>query len=469
MENKIIRTGLKNSIFVLISQSVSFILGISKALILPVLLGVTNFGYWQVYLLYMSYVGIFALGFNDGIYLKYGKCDYHELPKQVLRTSIKLFVLAQIVVMVLVSLLILFEPDSSKQIAMLWASLNIPIAGLTGVLIYILQVTNQLKKYSFFTVLDKIIVLIIIFLLFIFKSDAYLLVVIADTFSKFFVLIFMVYSCRDILFGKGCSLNTAYKEMFENISVGVKLMLANFAGMLVLGFGRFMVERFDSVEVYGTYSFAISTINLVLVFITAIGLVIYPTLNRLDEKRYPKYFEELNNIIEVLVFTLLISYFPLKVLISRVMIDYVQIFNYLPIVFAIVFIQTKMQILINPFYKLLREEKAMLNANIVGLIMAVMLVVPLYILTKAVMMVALGTFIAMGIRLYLSQIYLKKILEVDSNLNIITEVLGILVFIFFAYQSNLLIGLFGYILMLVVFFISQLEALTRFKKYFLRR
>ncbi|NCU32581.1 MAG: hypothetical protein EOM23_06545 [Candidatus Moranbacteria bacterium] len=76
-------------------------------------------------------------------------------------------------------------------------------------------------------------------------------------------------------------------------------MLANFAGMMVLGFGRFIIERFESVEVYGTYAFAISTINLVLVFITAVGLVIYPTLSRIDNHRYPNYFKELNKVLKI--------------------------------------------------------------------------------------------------------------------------------------------------------------------------
>ncbi len=469
MENQVIKTGLKNSIFVLAAQSASFVLGIARALILPILLGVRSFGYWQVYLLYMSYVGIFALGFNDGIYLKYGKFDYKDLPKQIFRTSIKLFVVVQLAIMVLVSLLIFFEPDASKQTAMFWASLNIPIAGLSGVLIYILQVTNQLKKYSFYTVLDKVVVLLIILLVFFLKTNQFILVVIGDTFSKLLVLAFMTYSCRDLLFGKGCSLQTAIKESLENVAVGIKLMLANFAGMLVLGFGRFMVERFDSVEVYGTYSFAISTINLVLVFISAIGLVIYPTLNRLDDNRYANYFQELNKILGILVFGLLIAYFPLRIFIARVMLEYIQIFDYLPIIFVIVFTQTKMQILINPFYKLLRQEKAMLNANLAGLLMAVVLVVSLYAANRSVLMVALGTFIAMSTRLYLSEIYLKKTLSIAKNFNIIIEACGMIIFILFAYQTSLSLGFICYTAVYLIYLISQIKTLSKFAKYFSRR
>ena len=231
---------------------------------------------------------------------------------------------------------------------MMFASINIPIAGLSGVLIYVFQVTNQLKKYSFYTVFDKIVVLLVISLVLVLGIDNFIFVVIADTFSKIVVLGLMVYSCRDIIFGNGCDFATAYKETQKNISVGLKLMFANLAGMLVLGFGRFLIERFDNVEVYGAYSFSISTMNLILVFVSAIGLVIYPTLGRLDTKNYSKYFIQLNNIICLFVYFLLVAYFPLSVFVLKVMSKYVVVLEYLPIIFSIIFIQAKMQILINP-------------------------------------------------------------------------------------------------------------------------
>lgn len=467
METKILKQGLKNTFFVVLAQSIKFLLGIVKALILPIILGVTNFGYWQVYLLYTGYVGIFALGFNDGIYLKYGKYEYEQLPKSIFRTSIKLFVIAQIVVTILVAVLILFEPDFNKQLAMFFASINIPIMGLTGVLIYILQVTNQLKKYSLYTVLDKAIVLIIILIAFINKTDQFIFIILADIISKLIVVGMMIYSCRDLIFGKGVSLEVATKEIFDNINIGIKLMLANFAGMMVLGFGRFIVERFESVEVYGTYAFAISTINLVLIFITAIGLVVYPTLSRIDKQRYPLYFKELNKTLKIVIFTLMISYFPLRIFIERFMSEYILIFEYLPIIFAVVFVQSKMQLLVNPFYKLLREEKIMLSANLVGLVMAIALVSLLYFTTYSVAMVALSTLFAMGIRLYLSELYLKNKLNIKEKKGIILEVVGITIFIFFAYQKNIFIGFTGYITIVIVYVITQIETIKKFTKYFI--
>ncbi len=468
MKDSVIEKGIKNTMYVVTAQSISLVLGIARTLLLPILLGITNFGYWQVYLLYISYVGIFALGFNDGIYLKYGKYEYDELPKETFRSSIRVFIVLQIVIMLAVSIIILFEPNSLKQISIFWALINIPIAGFTGVLIYILQITNQLKKYSFYTILDKVVVLVIIIGVFLLKLDNFLVIIIADTLSRVLVLVLMVNTCKDIIFGKGVGFKSACEEIYDNVKIGIKLMLANFAGMLVLGFGRFIVERIASVEEYGTYSFAISTMNLVLVLITAIGLVIYPTLNRLDESNYPNYFIKLNNVLVVIVFGLLIVLFPLKIFISRFMMDYNDIFNYLSIIFAIVFVQSKMQILINPYYKLLRKESMMLRANLVGVVFAIILIAPIYILTKSVMMVAIGTLLAMLIRLYLSEIYLKREQGILSNKNIVTEFVGVCLIVILGLINNSYLGLIVYLLIYSVFFIKQSKEFKDLAKYFLK-
>ena len=69
------------------SQLVVLASGLIKALVVPVVLGVSDYGYWQIYVFYAVYVGVFTLGHNDGIYLKYGGYRFEELPFATLRAS----------------------------------------------------------------------------------------------------------------------------------------------------------------------------------------------------------------------------------------------------------------------------------------------------------------------------------------------------------------------------------------------
>ncbi|WP_162848611.1 oligosaccharide flippase family protein [Paenibacillus nanensis] len=470
MDKQVIKRGIVNTIYVIGAQSVSFLLSIARTLMLPMLLGVTNFGYWSVYLLYMSYAGVLALGYNDGIYLKYGKYSYQDLPKKNFRSGLRLFILLQFVITMLVCIFLLFETNSDKQLALYWVAMNIPIAGLTGVFIYVLQITNQLKRYSFYSVLDKAIVLLAITVVFFLKIDNYLIIIIADTISRLVVLILLTITCRQLVFGKSEGSKAALKELSDNIRVGIKLMAANFSGMLVLGLGRFIIERFESVEVYSKYSFALSTTNLVLVFVSAVGLVVYPTLNRLEEKKIPIYFSQFNRILSIIMFALLIVFFPLKIFIDIYIPDYNSIFNYLPIVFSIVLIQTKMQILINPFYKVLRKENAMLIANITGLLISIISIIPLYLINQSVTMIAFGTMVAMSIRLYSSELYLRKIQNIKIDLsNMITEITGVIIFIVCAYCSNVTLGFLFFFLIYSVYLLTQIKNIGLFLKRIVRR
>ena len=52
-----------------LAQALSIASSVATTLILPKFLGIESFGYWQLFLFYVSYIGFFHLGINDGVYL----------------------------------------------------------------------------------------------------------------------------------------------------------------------------------------------------------------------------------------------------------------------------------------------------------------------------------------------------------------------------------------------------------------
>ncbi|EGP5645888.1 hypothetical protein DSH93_12415, partial [Enterococcus faecium] len=77
----------KNFRYVFSSQIFVFIFGVARAFILPIILNVEDYGFFQIYLFYTSYVGIFSLGYNEGIYLRYGQFSIDDLPKRVIKVG----------------------------------------------------------------------------------------------------------------------------------------------------------------------------------------------------------------------------------------------------------------------------------------------------------------------------------------------------------------------------------------------
>ncbi len=82
MNSKAIKI-IRNFTYSFTSSLVSMIISSLVILIVPKLIGIKEYGYWQLYLFYSSYVGFLHLGWNDGIYLRYGGKKYDELDKRL--------------------------------------------------------------------------------------------------------------------------------------------------------------------------------------------------------------------------------------------------------------------------------------------------------------------------------------------------------------------------------------------------
>lgn len=75
-------------IYAFATNGCSFLISALSTLVIPRFIGITEYGYWQLYMFYVSYVGIFHLGWNDGIYLRYGGKQYDSLDKETLKKTV---------------------------------------------------------------------------------------------------------------------------------------------------------------------------------------------------------------------------------------------------------------------------------------------------------------------------------------------------------------------------------------------
>ena len=103
----------KNVIFSIIAQIVSMAVSFILALIVPKFINEYQYSYWQMYVLYVGYVGVLHFGLLDGIVLRYSKYDYEELDKARLRSQfliLLIFTSAISAIGITVSLLALGAP-----------------------------------------------------------------------------------------------------------------------------------------------------------------------------------------------------------------------------------------------------------------------------------------------------------------------------------------------------------------------
>ena len=432
---------VKNFSFVFTAQTIVLVISVTRALILPKFLSVEGFGYWEVYWFYLTWGGFFCLGYNDGIYLKYGECDYNQLPIKLLRSSTRLFIgMLTIFTFIAISVVFLFISDSDLQFALFFSALDILVLGISGLFIYVFQITNQFKKYSFYSIVDKVLVIVVICFLFVVNKQNYKCIIVTDFLSKLIVLTVMIYKGRELVVGETEDFRRSVYFMWDTMSVGVKLLVANLMSMLLIGAGKFIVQIYGDIKDFAIYSFGISITGLVLTSVTAFSLVLYPAVKRVEAERYPILFNKINDFTRLLGLSSILLYFPVYYLVEIIYPQYVSVLIYLNILFALIFLQCKISILDNTFYKVLREESNMLMANLacVGLFIVLALIV--FSCRNEIWVIALCTFIAMFYRCYRSEIFLNNLLRLSFNRQNIFEIAFLLCFLFVSTYCGLAIA-----------------------------
>ncbi|HFV2809391.1 TPA: hypothetical protein ACGPJZ_002455, partial [Streptococcus agalactiae] len=99
--SKLFKKSFKNILYSFSAQGIALILSITRVLLIPKIIGIEEYSYWQLFLFWIGYVGFFHFGFNDGILLKYGGRKYSDLDNKLLRSQFIILLISQIIVAVL--------------------------------------------------------------------------------------------------------------------------------------------------------------------------------------------------------------------------------------------------------------------------------------------------------------------------------------------------------------------------------
>jgi len=301
------------------------------------------------------------------------------------------------------------------------------------------------------TIANKAVFVVLVMGILLAKWVDFRLIIVADLVTKVLLLAVNMYKSQELFRGEVQTLAQGFKEYRADVKVGINLMFANVVSSLLIGIGMFIVERFMPLATYSLYSFATNMLNFTLVFITASSLALYPLLKRLPAEKLPIFYVNLNKLICLVLFLLLAGYYPIYYFITYQFHSFVGIFDYFYLLFIIVVSQGKMQFLINTYYKVLREEKAMLLANLSGAVVALIIIIPTFYVTHSIFAVVVGTTITLIWRCYASEIYLKQKMGLTGYGNIAAELLMMMWFIVCVVAGKSAIGFVLYILAVCVY------------------
>ena len=147
-------------------------------------------------------------------------------------------------------------------------------------------------------------------------------------------------------------------------------MLANIAGMLIIGIVRYGISMGWDVATFGRVSLTLGISNFLMVFITSVSVVFFPIIKRMDEDKRAAVYRTIRLSLDVVLFAALIGYYPLKCILAWWLPQYADSLIYMSVLFPVCVFDSKLSLLINTYLKSMRQEALMLKINVVSVLVS---------------------------------------------------------------------------------------------------
>lgn len=459
---------IQNFSYTLSSNIISLLISSLVIFVVPKLIGLEEYGYWQVYLFYSSYVGFLHFGWNDGIYLRYGGEQYRNLDKKLFFSQFWMLFLTQIILSFVIVLgsRFLFGYEENEIFIFNMIAVNLVFVNMRYMLLYILQATNKMKEYSVSTILDRLIYILLILSLVNFGIKHYKPMIVVDLVGKFISLLYLIYICRDIVIRKFSDFYFSFKETFENIKVGINLMFANIASSLILGIIKFGIQRVWSVATFGKVSLTLSVSNLLMTFINALSLAIFPILRRTNRDKLPNMYSIIRTLLMVALLGLLVIYYPLKEVLSLWLPQYADSLEYMALIFPMVVYEGKVALLTNTYLKTLRKERTILKVNVITVFISLLSTLMLTFYFENLILTMLSIVFLLAFRCILSELILSKIMDIDVKKDIILEIILTIIFILSSWFIDSWVGVLLYLVFYFIYLIIKKKDILKTYRLF---
>ncbi|MBD3614983.1 MAG: hypothetical protein HUJ22_00320 [Gracilimonas sp.] len=317
LKSDLLKVGSSNAIVLLSSLVNGFFL--------PFVLTINGYANYKTYILYASFIGFLHFGFVDGINVKYGGIRKDEVNFREFEKYHLLFIITQVFsTLFILAAYLLINNDIFLYVCFAIIPINIQSFFLSYY-----QAIGEFKTYAKAIIVVPIFTIIFTITVYLLSYNKFHYYVFAQIASYYISAIYLEYhhfnylkKVNDISFFN--SLKNFTKTFYVSYSIYLKIfvsgffiMVGNLAFVLFFDIGKWMSKLFTSPEGFAIYSFSLSLIGFIVIFVSSVNKTFYPYLHR-NRKRVT--IIKFRNLFYVLGTASIPLFFPLKWL----------VINYLP-------------------------------------------------------------------------------------------------------------------------------------------
>lgn len=451
----------KNIVWVLVTNCMILAVGIISAFFLPKYVSVATYAQYKTYTLYVSYLGCFHLGFNNGIYLKYGNLDYKDIPYNRFKGYTRfLFVMQIIAQIILFGILGFFTRDNYFDTPFFYIVLNLLAVNVRCYFSYINLFTKRFKLDCIIQLVNNILNFSLMALLLFIKCNDYQWYLIAITAGNFIVLFLSMITAKEITFDLSIKTKNDFNDIADLIKSGFMVMLSEYMGLIILGIDSIMVNRWFDTRTYSMYAFAITLINAMFQVVMLCSKLIFPYLSRGKRENFKMYYSLMIKLVIVLA-----SFLCGITALSKILIPiYLDKYNHsIPIIIilgATLSIKCIQELVFGNFYKVMRLEKHYLLNNFVILVISLAIGAGAYLIWHEMFALAYGVVLSYFIWFVITNAFFAK--QLGKDLNKFSFMMAAFLTIYFTCMNLNIIGMVIYYCIAGIFTIFVMMDVARF-------
>lgn len=457
-----LRSLAKNAGVAFLAQGVAMCVSIITTLLVPKILGVEEYGYWQLFIFYQSYVGFCHLGLNDGVYLLNGGRTREQIDKRLCNSEMWVAIAFQAIIAAIAFVVILVSPLGQERVFVITCVVIYMLIKNTALYIgYLFQAMNETTLYSISCILERVSFLLPLLACIVLRVDRFEIYVCAYLVAGVIQLLYCAWHARDFLTAGFVGATEAVQASIASIRIGIKLMLANIASQLILGVARFVIDLVWGIETFGKLSLSLSMVNFFLAFVSQAAMVLFPALRQSGENDQKRFYVAARDTMSLVFPAVYILYYPMRWILSLWLPAYADSLVFFAYLLPICVFDSKMNITCTTLFKVRREEKLLFIINVAttvfsafGTLLGAYVFESIYVVIAAVTLAIIGRSLA-------SEYILTRKLAATSPLRLsLGELAATVLFVFLSSYSSSAISLVAYCGVYTAFLVINRDKLS---------
>lgn len=394
-------------------------------LLLPKVMTVEAYSYWQLYLFYGVYLLYSSFGWCEGLYIKYGGSLYEELDENRLAFQIKVIALYETAVGALIIAFALLHPEwgHEKLTALCGAAVYMVLNVIRYQIQTILQACSRISEYARIYTGERLLFFFLSIALIASGHRSFYALIAAELLSNFIMMLYGSSFCKNLLLAPCCSWKTGITETIALIKMGICISFGAFLGQMVVGIVRFAVELNFGTVAFGKISLSLSMANMVVTCITAVSIVVFPVMKRMNQKKAVLMYEPIREILTVPMFALLLFYVPGNWLLSQWLPAYKDSLKYLAILLPLCIYEVRNTVLCWTYLKVFHGQRYILYANFYTLIISLAVTYFTVYRLESIDSAIISIMFLYGIKVLLTELMLKRYIPIKIGGKFFQELL----------------------------------------------